>query len=344
MNVAPDFNLRAISIKKKDILLILYIDWSCVYLSIYLFGVCVLVFCVTDTNLYTRICNNLVNQCNINLRRLMQEHLLQELGEVYIYLFYVSLRWWHGWSGGRGVSSAAEDQEWCFLHASSEEVKDTHCQGPAALAHTQVLNQRTLLQPQGTINRTHPWANINVSRPWHTCRCSGAEVSWTGVPVLALCFTIAGCVLISLMCHGLIKDALHQFLLITVCVLLLNRFQLQTQGLPFCFKFPAQNVQGVHVRESQVLIKFFILCVFSFDILHCTFLFVCTQTSVFTPAFGSVTNVRVNSSMTTVQVLNLLLHKFRVSRNKTLVTDWVVFHGNFRPYNQPTLVYFKGGE
>lgn len=39
------------------------------------------------------------------------------------------------------------------------------------------------------------------------------------------------------------------------------------------------------------------------------------QTSVFTPAYGSVTNVRVNSSMTTRQVLNLLLHKFRVGRN-----------------------------
>uniref|UniRef100_A0A667WMR1 Ras association domain family member 4a n=2 Tax=Myripristis murdjan TaxID=586833 RepID=A0A667WMR1_9TELE len=36
------------------------------------------------------------------------------------------------------------------------------------------------------------------------------------------------------------------------------------------------------------------------------------KTSVFTPAYGSVTNVRVNSSMTTVQVLDLLLHKFRV--------------------------------
>ncbi|XP_024916593.1 ras association domain-containing protein 4a isoform X2 [Cynoglossus semilaevis] len=36
------------------------------------------------------------------------------------------------------------------------------------------------------------------------------------------------------------------------------------------------------------------------------------KTSVFTPAYGSVTNVRVNSSMTTRQVLNLLLHKFRV--------------------------------
>uniref|UniRef100_A0A3Q2FG93 Ras association domain family member 4a n=1 Tax=Cyprinodon variegatus TaxID=28743 RepID=A0A3Q2FG93_CYPVA len=39
------------------------------------------------------------------------------------------------------------------------------------------------------------------------------------------------------------------------------------------------------------------------------------KTSVFTPAYGSVTNVRVNSSMTTGQVLNLLLHKFRVSRD-----------------------------
>ncbi|XP_030603499.1 ras association domain-containing protein 4a [Archocentrus centrarchus] len=36
------------------------------------------------------------------------------------------------------------------------------------------------------------------------------------------------------------------------------------------------------------------------------------KTSVFTPAYGSVTNVRVNSTMTTEQVLNLLLHKFRV--------------------------------
>jgi Ras association domain-containing protein 2/4 len=34
---------------------------------------------------------------------------------------------------------------------------------------------------------------------------------------------------------------------------------------------------------------------------------------VFTPAYGSVTNVRVNSTMTTLQVLTLLLNKFRVS-------------------------------
>ncbi|XP_036430064.1 ras association domain-containing protein 4a [Colossoma macropomum] len=39
------------------------------------------------------------------------------------------------------------------------------------------------------------------------------------------------------------------------------------------------------------------------------------KTSVFTPAYGSVTNVRVNSKMTTQQVLSLLLHKFRVENN-----------------------------
>ncbi|KAK6487472.1 ras association domain-containing protein 4-like [Huso huso] len=36
------------------------------------------------------------------------------------------------------------------------------------------------------------------------------------------------------------------------------------------------------------------------------------ETSVFTPAYGFVTNVRMNSTMTTPQVLNLLLNKFRV--------------------------------
>uniref|UniRef100_A0A8C5H4K6 Ras association domain family member 4a n=1 Tax=Gouania willdenowi TaxID=441366 RepID=A0A8C5H4K6_GOUWI len=46
------------------------------------------------------------------------------------------------------------------------------------------------------------------------------------------------------------------------------------------------------------------------------------KTSVFTPAYGSVTNVRVNSLMTTSQVLNLLLHKFRVE-NKS--EDFVLY-------------------
>ncbi|XP_062852241.1 ras association domain-containing protein 4a [Trichomycterus rosablanca] len=39
------------------------------------------------------------------------------------------------------------------------------------------------------------------------------------------------------------------------------------------------------------------------------------ETSIFTPAYGSVTNVRVNSSMTTQQVLSLLLNKFRVEND-----------------------------
>nr|XP_033799352.1 ras association domain-containing protein 4 isoform X2 [Geotrypetes seraphini] len=39
------------------------------------------------------------------------------------------------------------------------------------------------------------------------------------------------------------------------------------------------------------------------------------KTSVFTPAYGSVTNVRVSSTMTTSQVLSLLLNKFRVENS-----------------------------
>ncbi|KAF7236730.1 Ras association domain-containing protein 2 [Varanus komodoensis] len=35
------------------------------------------------------------------------------------------------------------------------------------------------------------------------------------------------------------------------------------------------------------------------------------KTSVFTPAYGSITNVRINSTMTTPQVLKLLLNKFK---------------------------------
>ncbi|RXM96815.1 Solute carrier family 23 member 2 [Acipenser ruthenus] len=39
------------------------------------------------------------------------------------------------------------------------------------------------------------------------------------------------------------------------------------------------------------------------------------ETAVFTPAFGSVTNVRINSSMTTPQVLKLLLNKFKIENS-----------------------------
>ncbi|KAG8574726.1 hypothetical protein GDO81_009298, partial [Engystomops pustulosus] len=40
------------------------------------------------------------------------------------------------------------------------------------------------------------------------------------------------------------------------------------------------------------------------------------KTSVFTPAYGSVTNVRINSTMSTPQVLKLLLNKFKKSKLK----------------------------
>ncbi|XP_030057712.1 ras association domain-containing protein 2 isoform X2 [Microcaecilia unicolor] len=39
------------------------------------------------------------------------------------------------------------------------------------------------------------------------------------------------------------------------------------------------------------------------------------KTSVFTPAYGSVTNVRINSTMVTQQVLKLLLNKFKIENS-----------------------------
>ncbi|RXN19470.1 ras association domain-containing 2-like protein [Labeo rohita] len=39
------------------------------------------------------------------------------------------------------------------------------------------------------------------------------------------------------------------------------------------------------------------------------------QTAVFTPAFGSVTNVRVNSCMNTAQVMRVLLNKFKIENS-----------------------------
>lgn len=46
----------------------------------------------------------------------------------------------------------------------------------------------------------------------------------------------------------------------------------------------------------------------------CFFVFV-SQTAVFTPAYGSVTNVRINSCMTTPQVLRVLLNKFKIENS-----------------------------
>lgn len=45
------------------------------------------------------------------------------------------------------------------------------------------------------------------------------------------------------------------------------------------------------------------------------FFFVVSQTAVFTPAYGSVTNVRINSCMTTPQVLRVLLNKFKIENS-----------------------------
>ncbi|KAK7807753.1 hypothetical protein U0070_026161 [Myodes glareolus] len=46
------------------------------------------------------------------------------------------------------------------------------------------------------------------------------------------------------------------------------------------------------------------------------------KTSVFTPAYGSVTNVRINSTMTTPQVLKLLLNKFKAKKQKLKNSDY----------------------
>ena len=49
---------------------------------------------------------------------------------------------------------------------------------------------------------------------------------------------------------------------------------------------------------------------------------------MFTPAYGSVTNVRINSTMTTPQVLKLLLNKFKASSFCWLAWDgWCVCPG-----------------
>uniref|UniRef100_A0A8C0VUP1 Ras-associating domain-containing protein n=1 Tax=Castor canadensis TaxID=51338 RepID=A0A8C0VUP1_CASCN len=48
------------------------------------------------------------------------------------------------------------------------------------------------------------------------------------------------------------------------------------------------------------------------------------QTSVFTPAYGSVTNVRINSTMTTPQVLKLLLNKFKIENSAEEFALYVV--------------------
>ncbi|XP_057593336.1 ras association domain-containing protein 4 isoform X1 [Hippopotamus amphibius kiboko] len=54
------------------------------------------------------------------------------------------------------------------------------------------------------------------------------------------------------------------------------------------------------------------------------------KTSVFTPAYGSMTNVRVNSAMTTLQVLTLLLNKFRVENGPSEFALYIVHESGER--------------
>lgn len=71
-----------------------------------------------------------------------------------------------------------------------------------------------------------------------------------------------------------------------------------------------------HLIFFTLFSKFFML---NLDvILRDEFLFfvvVVSQTAVFTPAYGSVTNVRINSCMTTPQVLRVLLNKFKIENS-----------------------------
>ncbi|KAK3554278.1 hypothetical protein QTP70_020146 [Hemibagrus guttatus] len=54
------------------------------------------------------------------------------------------------------------------------------------------------------------------------------------------------------------------------------------------------------------------------------------KTSIFTPAYGSVTNVRVSSTMTSLQVLSLLLNKFRVENKADEFALYIVHESGER--------------
>ncbi|XP_051972159.1 ras association domain-containing protein 2-like [Xyrauchen texanus] len=60
------------------------------------------------------------------------------------------------------------------------------------------------------------------------------------------------------------------------------------------------------------------------------------KTAVFTPAFGSVTNVRVNSCMTTTQVLRVLLNKFKIENSPDEFTLYLVHTSGERHQLKPT--------
>uniref|UniRef100_A0A673KKD2 Ras association domain-containing protein 2-like n=1 Tax=Sinocyclocheilus rhinocerous TaxID=307959 RepID=A0A673KKD2_9TELE len=59
------------------------------------------------------------------------------------------------------------------------------------------------------------------------------------------------------------------------------------------------------------------------------------KTAVFTPKFGSVTNVRVNSCMTTAQVMRLLLNKFKIENSPDEFSLYIVHASGERHQLKP---------
>uniref|UniRef100_A0A672S052 Ras association domain family member 2b n=1 Tax=Sinocyclocheilus grahami TaxID=75366 RepID=A0A672S052_SINGR len=59
------------------------------------------------------------------------------------------------------------------------------------------------------------------------------------------------------------------------------------------------------------------------------------KTAVFTPAFGSVTNVRVNSCMTTAQVMRVLLYKFKIENSPDEFSLYIVHTSGERHQLKP---------
>ncbi|KAF4070440.1 hypothetical protein AMELA_G00285500 [Ameiurus melas] len=60
------------------------------------------------------------------------------------------------------------------------------------------------------------------------------------------------------------------------------------------------------------------------------------KTAVFTPAYGSVTNVRINSCMTTPQVLRVLLNKFKIENSPDDFALYIVHASGERVKLKPT--------
>lgn len=175
----------------------------------------------------------------------------------------------------------------------------------SACAHTGSQSTDTSTTTRYHKQNTHTRTYFDVSRCWHI-----ASRRWAEFPA-RLCLYLS----FTTICYELIS-------------LMRLRVQTTVQWVPssvspessVCCCYWTDSSYRDFLSASAFLFEMFkvfksqVRCVFS--VIHfCVYVFLATQTSVFTPAYGSVTNVRVNSSMMTGQVLNLLLHKFRVSHN-----------------------------